>query len=876
MKSEKGSFVVVVLLLMLVLMAFISSIFAMNFNNMALSKAYADHKNELFEVDAAGENILRQVDDYLIELDEDVHDYMLTEKYSIFNEETIVSKEFQNYLHLNWLERVLLPSIQLKHEQVGTSELPIDLANYRGLEINNRINDVIEIDKIYIVDDYLYQDYMEDFYDDCYTNVYFYVVENAIINAGIIFSNTDYTIVSYLEDINLPDETELSAYESTWDTYDRSSMNMTLRLDITNDNVEKPQNLISRLKIVPPFSQEDTYIEFEGISPNPLFGNAISSNGSVVITDQRGDKGFIINGDIYSQEGKGELVETKQSDWNNESETYDKGVIFNGAYGYVYGNIYSRSNIVIDGDESIIWVKGYNGSTKSDVVKMKSLLYKPMATGGINRSSEYFMDLSNPHFFSDLGPVAVNELKSQFAGNTRGTNLIHFDSKGGNVIANGIVMPASLSSAFIKIFGYTMVNDDVVNTSAEISSIAMREGVVGISKPGDVGGDPRLDDGSTIKIISRDNIVKDDYSRLYGIKYNSNGVNILFDDIIMPGKAVVEDANGKLFNRDLGVVDLFTSQDKCLLMLQGDNTNPAETYTFKFIDRPAFSVTLSSNPNASGRKFYNEKAWKSNVKITRWKDGGNKTFYEYLRHASFYSNFSLHYVYEAVNHDGWIGGDVWSASTVPRMYEAAGDYSDLNQSTTKIDRLNPGYEESFNTLYDSGFLRKKFLAQTENFGFESFDMEESVSSGYIKGRPTSETGIMYYPDDGREHVINLNNGDKIDGIIFAEGDLRIIGPKRVETINLGGGRTRKVIHKGTVNGTIICLGTLTVEGNVYINYDLDVIERILKDYDLARKFFQKGALPIPWTSVEVEKSNPLMRKKDNVKRYEILEWSVNR
>ncbi len=154
-------------------------------------------------------------------------------------------------------------------------------------------------------------------------------------------------------------------------------------------------------------------------------------------------------------------------------------------------------------------------------------------------------------------------------------------------------------------------------------------------------------------------------------------------------------------------------------------------------------------------------------------------------------------------------------------------------------------------------LFRLHTAKTKRLG--KYVTLDEINAGPINFRDFINAGMIDsigLPDivmlRGDDETLDIRAGGITTGIVYCTGNLTIIGD-------------------GTeFRGAIICEGDVTIEGNVKITYDEDVIYLKLKNNEKVRQFFSNGEMGEKL--FDIQEYSTTSGTRVQVKRYRITAW----
>ncbi len=539
---------------------------------------------------------------------------------------------------------------------------------------------------------------------------------------------------------------------------------------------------------------------------NPIWTNAISATGNIYFNDTSStiDNQVTINGDLFSAD------KDVSTDYNVAlDESYDNGIVSHGAVVTVNGNIYSRGDVHVAGKvkngsgADVTYTRPDGNSGRITVNNYKTgmpVTYKKSAFGKQN----LYLELKGD---SDISKEKIDELINKFTkGNSASSGVPFFypDSNGGNVYCNTLSVESECNAANITVNGNVTTKDDV-QMDGNSSQISISGNYIGITNIADDHGNYNAS------------------SSILNNTPNTSSISIN-GSLIIPGQAYLALDNAPFFySTGISLGSLGTNGT--IFNAFTDNTSGSTTdfHTYTINKRNFTLFDDIDNPDQTAN---------NTQKIIR--------IINYLQGKTFDTNIALRKV------EGYALGSVISRDS------SSGNNSKVFYGTS----TNPVINNSLNqfNFYEQAnegkqLLLRVFKAKTNGLGLDSKSITGNFGNFIDRNSARlstlrSQNIIISGP------TLNLADGTKTYGIVYADGDLKITG-------------------NGEFYGTIICEGNVSIDNHPTITFSEDVIVNLINTYDELKAFFTPGQSgnDVFYSKVAVNSGTATVRK-----RYSITQW----
>lgn len=803
LKSENGSALLMALSVIMVLAAFGTASLMTSVANIHMSTKYRDWSKDYYALDMNAENKLNQLNGLLQNAESNAQAYMSGQYYRYSDPASVSPSDLQvplfaqNFINDRWL---------------------IDVAPYME-DMNNPSNKMN----------------LENFLSDTVQRLYYYYASEKLSSGG-------YTSVKYLDNITA----SLGNYQAALFSSELSGTQVLLEgnlvVDINSADAinaitaidpisVKGKSVAVKVDVRFPTYEVQTQTKHIPIQGNPVWANAITSAGNIGFV---GAGTSTINGDIFSAASSETLP-------INDYVVTDSGIYSQGANVQINGNVYSKGNLHIIGNNSTINVQNY---PTGFVVDLKNNIF---ATNNL-----YFDLLSIEKKHTEI--TVINYIQGSSSGDIP---MVYLDNDGGNVYCNSLAVQGhyvnnptlTVSDGKINVAGNVTTYNDIRMDGLN-SEITVEKNYIGINSAAS-GGDPNASSsvinntpltamgGTESKItLNGDFIVPGTaFAKYTGVKKAGDPFYTWADSYYQTGESVSA-RNPDIYGAYLATVsdpltgynyyyDQFTSDPEpadsdesgissySFIRADAEGTppiidalKPKIMHLIDFLnDKFAAEVIVRSNVFSS--PLFN--GYSQGVALLQKPGDSSVTVYSYELSDDNYVNYHNFKLCLA---------DIFKAKT---------------------QQLGTAIPLGIGGGFDGAFVKKDAIIKDDNLitvsGINSIPTTTPDSFVYIKQEAASTS------------TLNLNLGN-YSGIIYCEGNLEIIG-------------------NGSFDGTIICQGNVTVSGSPTITYNEGVILSTLMANSNIRKFFAMADMPVV-TYKDYESYNGAVRT--DVVRYKILEW----
>lgn len=452
--NNKGSAMILVLSSLVILSAVGAVVVMLSAANITMSRKYSNWSSEYYSLDFAAQERLAELDRETLIPGENTARYYLQNGYYQYDStgdfpsegtggllQATISTDLQNLMHEKWLDI------------------------YAILTAGDADPDESYQDQ--------YDAEMESFIKDAFKVLYFAYVDHNLasyISVGtMVASNGIPTSVSLQSDADWfpPD---ISGY-LTFDALCAGITDMP-QVAINASDLSVNRQVDVRVTVVPPSYSAVEQTKYMAVMVNPLYTNALSSQGGVTFT---GSGNTVIAGDVASNNIGGG---TGRFDEGNEVGI--KTARNHTVNATVYGNVYSAGDVHLWGNGSSIRIREYSdmpGSLFSGfTASLKSSLY----------NNDYYLDFSTAG--SGAGLYTEGFVESYLAANPSSSLYIPFiyrDSAGGNVYCNNLSVEKSVTGATLSVAGNVWTRDDVQNDGSAGSGILVQKNYIGLRSDAD-------------------------------------------------------------------------------------------------------------------------------------------------------------------------------------------------------------------------------------------------------------------------------------------------------------------------------------------------------------------------------------------------------
>lgn len=777
MNNRKGSAIVSVLSVILILTMLGTVVLIGGYYNVALSTNYRNWSEEFFSVDLLAEKHVKLVDKLLKQAETNAMAYFENEWYAINPDE-------------------------------------FDPALYRNLSINGHrslYNEYVDIhDKLMdvtIPDDTVrqntYQAEMLQFVKLGFQKAYMFYAKSAL-DAWDIASEPEYTDANGFEGNNVETSAQLVTVLNTGGAYtpQANDLRAVFRVMQIKDGVGQRVTVQLNVSIPDVATPVVEYVNVP-IKGNPVWTNAITAQGGIVFQGGTVD----IDGDLYA------------------ASSVDGIQVNSGITLGIKGNISTAGDFRFIGNGVSNVVLGPYNSSRENGAKNKVYGHG----GPVSNASRYF-DINSSSY--KIGIDNAITLMVKDAEGNEAMNPFPFDTVGGNVWCNSFSVEGN-NKNYTQTGMLATMDDlqiDGENNQITLSAAAGSAAYVGlqsIGKPGDPNGSSSVinntPESSSITIASGGIIVPGIAHLKFDKVATSGGIST-------PGYyATAESVSGRTIDSfSMYISDVLTGVPDTTYMLI-DSTDGSE-------------IGLSLHDNSDRNPFYE---WFTDNEFT----------------DSIQTGILL-----PENLEGFSEGIVLGQKgTSPDMY-----YDDTLTNPDVTPMKDYGVNK-FMYAQKRAALAQAYENKTTRLGVAD-DLSGGMSASalyitnYLKKNALNEPDIALMKkanilviEDG---ILNLNGHDNpINRIIYSTGDLLITG-------------------HGTINGSIICNGKVTIQQNtgdrIRIAYDEGIILRLLTLSASAKDVFAPGYEFVKGVAQDIYDATPLesysISKLNLQKRYQVDEW----
>lgn len=913
--NEKGSSLIIALVIILILVAISMAVLTMSVGNIRLSNASREMNFSSDLQELIGQYYVSEIDEALKISEQQAQTYFRNSYFTVDADDLKAAEILAGTPSKPNLDAVKIASLK-SEDEVMKKLLLSGLHTYYQQEWESKVkipSNIAQVDNVgntvNRVNNHMSSKLFDTYYQEAFGQVYYYfayknlealrdsINTDAKKNALSTFvgENNSLTETFEIANMTMPALTLQLGNNSTESLIDRRALDesevqilknglqamcMNFQIDLSTG-----KHLEAVVKIKEPTTESIVQNTRRAVYGNPIWSNAITAKGTITFMPS---SDCAVEGDLFSGIANGD----KDS------------IILDSAKLSVEGNVYARGNVKL---------KQTSGSAKANQFEIKprqnegAVLNKtkifdlqPFMLKLSNRNAfGYDKDDNNNTFRASVGGLIQTQIDIDEAGahsEAKETKMPYVlnDSMGGNVYSRGIVVDHSAKNAQAKVLGNTVFLDDIVNDGNSSSTIELNGYVIGldamgldISKFGDeLQGHYELDksdDGSCIK------------------NFNSNQQNFIrikAPMIFVPGRAIVRDDDNKPYATGTGVVD-FTGSETYLAPYKGVSDIVASTpvdgqlteriqhlkfggYPVDLGEAEASKKTFIEN-NLAGQYIVTGKA-NSNVVIAL----------ESAQKKSYIAGTCLMKIGNGAN--ARIGNnfmDVLNPNGATDYFNTYKPLYDTYMSTVGVDN-NQG--AALKNMYYYEYLYRIFKSKTQYLGLWDIpDIMNLVNKNAIidpnslTGRYKSfeETGIIgLKPEHGSTIQYNVSNmpavknggaiygtnrGKVVEGILFADGDLELSASQPT-----------------TFRGVIIANGNVKVKGNIKLIYDEQVINRLFTPststlpgnanlrHIYAADFFQPGETGLSLFTQDRTTKSARGRKLVISDRLELEKWIIKK
>lgn len=713
-KSNKGSSIVLVLLVILILTTLGTIALSLGLGNMRMADKYRKSSEQYYSLERAAEEAMSYIDKKLEESQNLALEYMRNEKYTKDNQSSELKNGYnQKFFYSRWKSFVY----------DDTLESALDLqGNVKQVTNVNRYNEKLEL-----------------FFKPAFEILYFNYTLKKLDNIQQDVKNN----VEALKEQGMDCKVELTknkAYDtvaegSIWDNFEYENNDVTIKIEVSDASGRK---LTAFLNIKPPTCtsvENDTNIAVQG---NPIWANAITAFGNVEFKDVTAN----ISGDIFAADksGSGKGINIKNSNVN------------------INGNVFSKGDFQVATGNSKVNISKYTSDVKVDY---KSGMYDKDAWG--NKNQVFFMKYDNTvlssynHINRWVEGEAIRDVPLE---NIPKIPTLAKDYNGGNVYCDNLALEKSTENAEISIDGYVWTKHNLINNSQGGSSIIVNGNYIGIGPPAiekNIDVDPKgyrkaefVDDFGGSCVIN--NIY--DKSKMNDIQLKGK--------FIVPGNKVLTDVNNKEYQTFESIsANVWTSDEFLKPYISADGSG--ENYTF-IINNVQQTYNLITDYN---KKLENYIAYTKN-------NEDNSTPRNLLSGISNVEvNEAEGYVTGAaiVKKDG--SHKLYSSYT--NKHSDAHLLKGLKISENSTVNSYDAWMRTDQCVRD-GMFEKIFKSKTEYLGLFNIQLSGLVNKSVLLKQdgtvvPENESGILYLTEANNTFTVQ---GSK-NGIIYAEGNLNLTG-----------------------------------------------------------------------------------------------------
>lgn len=440
-RSNRGSSIILVLVVILILTTFGMVSLLLSIGNIKMAGKYKSSSGEYYALENASEGALAYIDKQLEQAQDSALDYMKQEKYNKDDDLDELKHGYnQAFFYENWKENVYTPSQE------------------SGLDLNGNTKEVTNSDR--------YNEKMQDFYDPAFNVLYFNYalkkldsIEDNVKNNVDAFKNGDFKI-SIKTDIK-KDYGEIGKGKKLED-YKYEEDDVAVVMNVSDSSGRK---LTAKLYVKPPLCGSIDNDENIAVQGNPIWANAITAFGNVKFKDVTAN----IFGDIFA----------------SDKSSSGKGIDIANSNVHIRGNVYSNGDFQVSSGNSKVDVSKYNGDVKVDY---KSGMYDKDAFGNKNEVFFYRYDntvvpsIVHINRYTDGKDIRIEE-------DLPFMPFVYRDIDGGDVYCNNLCINNSAENSKINIENAVWTRENLINDSKGGSDITVNGAYIGISPPGKAAQD---------------------------------------------------------------------------------------------------------------------------------------------------------------------------------------------------------------------------------------------------------------------------------------------------------------------------------------------------------------------------------------------------
>lgn len=909
--NEKGSSLIMALVIILILVAISMAVLVMSVGNINLSTSSRKMNFSSNAQELIGRFYVAEVDKKLELAEQQTQTYFRNNYFSANTTE--LGNAMLGLKENSKFDETTVNAIKNEPPAVK-SLLKSGLQAYYYTKFENEVKKPSEISQISNenkqenkVHNYMSSKLFDAYYEEAFSQVYYYLAYQNLLELkaemqkndsksrltefmgqnGSFGKEVDWTTFT-MPDINMAWAsgndasdiiTKTSFGKSDVATVKSSFEKMTVDFQVLFTSLQKAENakkMYASLKILPPTSEGITQKTTRSIFGNPIWANAITATQSIEI---KSGSSCTVEGDIFA----GGMTDAQEK----------TSVLVNGSNLFVEGNVYANGNVTLkNANDNKFEVKPRANET--------AILNKKKIFG----ESDYFLKLGDRDAFGYVTKTSANDnISSSITALIqteedidKGTNntsketdmpYVLKDNLGGNLYTRGIVIDTTSNKANVNINGDTLFFDDIVNNSQSNSEIALNGYVIGLDAMG-IDTTKFSDDTAAHFGIERSN----DGSCIKNFKaQRGNKINIEAPMIFVPGSAIVYDDNKKPYKTGTGMVDFSNS---------GQTLSP-----YKYMDDIVMDPDAGNH--SSERKsdlFVNSRA----IQLGE-AEATKKTYIEdnlsddYLLTNKADSN--IYVKLKSNQHNSYVTGTTFMKVKSGNNYKIGNNYmyavkdAKTDYFNTRTELFNKYLESQvvddsvassdLKKIHNYEYLYRVFKSKTQYLGlWDISNLMNLVNRNIILSSESTATSKKYLtfektgiivpqvktynlddlPTSNRtDYVVGTNSGKVKEGIIFADGDLDLTASENT-----------------TFRGTIIANGKVTIRGNIRFIYDESVIARLFKSADnsfddkyiRAAEFFQPGETGTRLYTQDRENKSARGRKILAGERLEIVKWKTAR
>ena len=812
LKSEKGSVMILALAVILTLTAFGTVSLMTSVANIQMSSKYRDWSKDYYALDKNAELRVNQINQ-LLEKAEKVSQAYMTGQYYLTDD-------------------------------------PVILDDPSDPEISDQLRNTSSIVKTY-----MYSQWQTN--DDAFKRLYYYYASYLLSfeqNPSDPLDPQKKYNIAYLDDPTADYDDYLAAlFDSSNTNYSNVLSEENLAVIINSKSSTEPQIPVDptdpiailpatvlgkevsvKLNIVlPSYKALPNQVTFIG---NPVWANAITASGSIGF---EGTGTSIINGDLFS-------ADKDEGLYLNDNYVPASGIYSNSADIEINGNVYSKGNLHILGNNSTINIYGYSHISNAPG-------FSTILKDRIFSKNGLFFDYDNTIY-----PTPSDYTYIQWPTDPTDSTLyfVNGDVKGGNIYCNSLKVDQGVSGGVINAYGNVSTFNDIKMNGLN-SEINVSGNYVGINDRAH-NGDPNASstvinntalDGGKIKLDGKFIVPGTAFAEYQGVKKNT------WPRFFWP--STIQNLIDPWENQQYYQTgESITAKDvKIYSAYMSPVTNPLPQYDYsmeQFTDD--LDPELDPEPN-----LYVE----TNINSYYLMRGDTSTEDEpddiYIPKMSQLADYLSR---RPVDSKVSVGSPVEGYSFGLALLNSSvygPPIAELDPDLQPQSTINYSDYKSYYSKFSES-LGKIFISKVQNLGtidkvatsFDEVFVNYDVLSSKISSTPSEKPTFVYLKATvDNPAVLELSNATGIKGIVYCDGDLNITGDQ-------------------SFNGTIICEGNLIVSGNPTITYDEAVIKSVLSADVNARLFFAPGAMGED-TSIPTTDYKGAAYRSDGI-HFKIVEW----